>query len=121
MNHKTKEFKKLQKEWYKKLAKEGFEDIEQDEEHLKQWESGYFLHRYSPDVFAAKQEYFRLAGRFLLEHDFESAFERKVWALYAEGHTLSFIRKRVKSKNKGIMHIHKTVKKLEAEMLNKCR
>ena len=80
----TKEFLALQKLWDKKLAASGFEDIEQRDGNLKTWASLFTRGATADVTVEAKQEYFRAAGHFLHRHRF-TAFEKKVWALHAEG------------------------------------
>jgi hypothetical protein len=79
------EFKKLQKEWAEKLKQEGFEDIESDKGNLKQWASSVFKSQYSEVLFQAKEDYYRIANQLLHEYVFNSALERKIWMLHAQG------------------------------------
>lgn len=88
MEPSSKDLKKLQKLWYDKLKKEGFDDIEQDENYLKRWDSHWFNSQYSPEYFQNKAEYYRAAGKFLYEHQFKSELERQIWAKHAEGLTI---------------------------------
>ena len=81
---KTKEFKTLKNSWYSKLKKSGFNDIEQDENLLKVWDNKHFLVRYG-DSFKAKEEYFRIAGQFLYEYEFENKLEKHIWTKHIEG------------------------------------
>ena len=67
---KTKEFKDLKDKWYAKLAVEKFNDIEQDEHHLKQWVGSQFTYRMDPHQFDTNQKYFQLAGQFLHSYKF---------------------------------------------------
>ncbi len=96
--YKTKEFQQLQQEWAQKLKSSGFADIEQDEDHLKQW-SDYFKNQYSIDEFEAKKEYFEMAERFFMEFDFkrvvktkaELSFYKRVWRRHYQGMTTAKI------------------------------
>lgn len=85
MQNKSKKFKDLQTEWYAKIQNLGFEDIEQDEQHLKVWQSHFFKSNYSPATFQAKESYYQSAGRFLNDHTFERPMEHLVWSLHATG------------------------------------
>lgn len=94
MNHNSKQFKKLQDKWYKKLAEEGFEDIEQDEFYLKRASNLHFLLRSQnknldfEDVILRvthREQYFRLAEHFLYEHKFVDALDRIIWEEHANG------------------------------------
>jgi hypothetical protein len=89
---KTKKFESLKEKWYKKLAKSGFEDIEHNESHLKQWHSFNFSdskdsHRFSAALFSSKAEYYRLAGQFLHTHTFVKPVEKVIWTYHTEGKT----------------------------------
>ena len=85
MDKNSKEFKELKAKWYKKLEEKGFNDIEQDEEHLKAWHSHYFRERYSPSRFEAKQEYYRAASKFFHDYKFENPTDKSIWRLHVEG------------------------------------
>lgn len=130
--------KKLQAQWYKRLAKEGFEDIEQDEDNLKRWDSMYFISRhtnfkgrgaggakdakFSAIQFESRQEYYQLAGAFLHEHEFETDKERLIWELHASGENLIDIYRTLKKMNKKVYleGIDKTIKRLSEAMVKKC-
>jgi hypothetical protein len=94
--------KELQDEWYAKLANDGFDDIEQDEDHLKRWTvhrvnrllypemrnetyRGAQNPRSSAQRIAEKEEYYRLAGFFLHDYDFKDELERLIWEMHSEG------------------------------------
>ena len=116
---KGKKFEALKDKWYDKLKAEGFNDIESDENNLKEWDTSIFS-RYDQNTIGAKEEYFRLAGQFLNSHKFEDAREKLIWELHAEGLSFNDIAKKLKSKrykvcSRSSMHI--TVKKLTEEML----
>lgn len=96
MNQNNPKFKKLQKEWYEKLKKEGFDNIERKDGSVRGLGSsrnspgnpghnkGYHWHE--REVYnKSKEEYFRLAGHFLYEHKFSSKLERYIWELHANG------------------------------------
>ncbi len=98
--------KEAQDEWYKKLKKSGFDDIEQDEDRLKKWASSSFKgkingarHNEKQAFTDAKEEYYRRAGHFLYDHEFASAFQRRIWELHAEGKSLREISKAVRKMN----------------------
>lgn len=94
------ELKKLQKQWYCKLAKAGFEDIEDTDsknEMLKRWDSLYFLSRYDAKSFEEHQRYYQRASQFLESNYFDTSFEKAIWALWTEGKTIKEIEKRLKS------------------------
>lgn len=96
MNPNSKEFKDLQSTWYKKLSKEGFDDIEQADGNLKMCHGSWFQAKYSPAAFDAKQTYYRMAVAFL--HDYELApLDKSIWELYANGMPVLDILTRVKA------------------------
>lgn len=115
MNPKSKEFQKLQKQWYKKLEKTGFKDAEQEDGNLKVWESSYFSSRYSEGAFSAKEDYYRLAGQFLHSHKFETPKEQRIWSLHAEGKSIRTIAKELKTYPQ---KIHAIIQRLSKEMVN---
>lgn len=83
--YKNKSFQKLQEKWYGKLKKEGFEDAEHDEDHLK------LHHKYRFDAYCeeitynAKESYYRLAGQFLGDHNFKTKTDKVIWDLHSQG------------------------------------
>lgn len=79
MNRKSKEFKELQKEWYKKLKDSGFRDVEKNEREL------IAPSEIAPETFEETVAYYRMARRFLEDHDFVSPFNAAVWFLHCEG------------------------------------
>lgn len=107
--------KKLQDEWNSKLKKSGFEDIEQDDDHLSQWHSAYFQNRYTEGEFLAKRAYYSLAGQFLYEHPFGSVRIESIWSLHAEGQSARQI-----GDHYGLHHnrIDILIKALAAKMLD---
>jgi hypothetical protein len=124
-------FKALQKAWYKKLRDEGFDDIEQDEENLKVWHSHFFANRlknrHTQSSWASKEEYFRVAGQFLHDHEFLDPLDKAVWELHANGLPVTKIvdelrsrRPKIKTKKKITpLLIRNIVKMLVKEMIGK--
>jgi hypothetical protein len=123
MDNKSKEFLKLQEKWYKKLKSDGFEDIEQDEEHLTVWHTHLFNQNYDDVKFQAKEDYYRAAGHFLHDYPFKNKKERLIWQLHSEGISIRHIVKKLKSLsfNAYRREVHEVVMKLTREMINKCR
>jgi len=77
--------------WYDKLAKSGFEDIEErhsPREMLKQWHSHSFRSSGTPDQFVAKQEHYLSALHVLRNYKFATKLDRQVWACYAYGKSI---------------------------------
>lgn len=88
----------LQKKWYEKLKKSGFEDIESSNGALKVWASSYHKLRLSHN-FEYKEAYARKAGQFLHEHKFSDSRDRHVWEMHCEGISIRETVKRLKKKN----------------------
>lgn len=88
----TKQFKSLQREWYKKLKATGFEDAEKNEE-LKEYSSSRLYRGQNNGqefetvsmLTESKAEYYRLVGYFLYDHKFENWLERRIWKEHADG------------------------------------
>jgi hypothetical protein len=123
---KSKKFQDLKAKWYKKLADSGFEDAEQDENSLKQWHSHNFSGsgraRYDKNQFSSKETYFRLAGQFLHEHEFENKRDRTIWEHHTNGATISAIATVLKQRNfkkNNRSGVYVAVQKLAKEMLKK--
>ncbi len=120
-NSKTK-FKALQKVWYDKLAKSGFEDIERDEENLKfplinkfsESEKETYLEHWK-----AQRDYYYMATHFLNSYKFETKLEEIIWAYHAEGISVRDIAKllnRVKKEKTNRTSVWQIIKKLEKTM-----
>ena len=117
--YETPEFKKLNATWKKKLEKSGFEDKEQDENRMKNWDSSVQL-RYDHHKFESIEEYYRQAGWFLNEHEFPSKWHQKIWEMHANGATIeetSRVMKSCKFKVHNKTAIYRELKKLTQEML----
>ncbi len=87
-----KDFKKLQREWNKKLKDSGFNDIEQANGLLKRWDSHYFQLQFSQnhqgltkEFQESKMAYYRMAGYFLNDYKFTDESEKLIWTMHAEG------------------------------------
>lgn len=84
----NKKLEDLKAIWYKKLEKSGFHDIESNENDLK-WSSNsqakQNLHEDRKEFNKNKENYFRLAGYFLNDHNFESIIEKTIWDAHASG------------------------------------
>jgi hypothetical protein len=123
MDRNSKAFKELQSKWYGKLKKSGFDDIEQDEEHLKIWHSHFFLSRYDATKYEAKEEYYRMAGHFLNDYKFKTKVEKLIWQYHCDGISLREITDRLKEKGHRAHKngVHKTVQGLTELMVQSCR
>lgn len=125
MDPKSKEYQKLQKFWYAKLEKQGFYDIEHADEFrtMKSWAARPGNVMKQPARVASEQEYYRVAGHFLNEYEFNTKVDRMVWELHAEGKSIREIA--VILKKQGIRLKKSAVGLITAriakEMTNKCR
>lgn len=112
MTKKT-ELIKLQKEWYNKLEKEGFVDIEvfnqkTMEPHMVLKNNGTRFGSIGLFKFDAKQEYYLKAFHHLNNFDFDPA-EKAVWSLHTQGESHRKIKIQIPSVSMGfiIRTIHK--------------
>lgn len=125
MKHlKAKTYEELKTEWYAKLKKSGFEDIEDsNNENLKSW-STKFTRMGSPDiVIKAKEDYYRLAGQFLYDHSFKDKKEELIWKMHSEGVSIRKITFQLKKLGFTTykFQVQKVLKKLTELMVIKCR
>lgn len=123
MDIKSKEFQDQQAIWYKKLKDSGFDDVEQDEERLKNHSTNFFRNNFNETAYTANLNYYRLAGQFLHDHKFQSKKERLIWELHSEGHGRAKIveylkQRRFKTYAYQVQH---TIERLTKEMINKCK
>lgn len=127
MEPNSKDFKKLQKLWYEKIEKKGFNDIEYTDSngdgHLRFSDSCYFHDNYNEITSEAKEEYYRLAGQFLNEHEFSSKLEKMIWELHAEGVSLRNITLMLKKRRFKLYKrkVHEIVQNLAKKMLKYAR
>jgi hypothetical protein len=84
----SKDFKKLQQQWYKKLARSGFKDIERPndkDEWLVIFDGEFFRNSRRYDKAESTEKYYTLARQFLHEHVFNTSLEKRIWAEFSEG------------------------------------
>ena len=127
MKPQSQQLKKLQKTWYAKLKKLGFDDIEQSNGKLKEWSTSRFLPSRNNDLSSeqialanqAKEQYYRIAGQFLYDHKFDNKIEKFIWEKHAEGN--SFVTISMMLKEKGVKlratAVDTRINKLKAIML----
>lgn len=91
---KSREFNKLREEWYKKLEREGFKDIEEyypvsDKTFLKVWDSHYFKSEshgfYGDELHKLKADYFYYAVQYFHQGTFDNDTEKEIWNIHAQG------------------------------------
>ena len=109
--------KELQDKWYTKLKKDGFEDIESDEDNLKVWSSVLFA-RHSIEQIQAKQAYYTMATNFLEDYKFKTRREEIIWTYHSEGISYRDISKLLKRVRVKLSHtaVQNIVHKLQAAM-----
>ena len=113
-----KELIQLQKEWYKKLADDGFEDIEyfdkdmqpRDMMYKEATKAGTAL----KDKFESTEQYYIEAGQFF-HHDFKTQNDKDIWFLHSEGHPYRHIAKQL---NAPYQTVFRTVNKYKDLMLS---
>ena len=118
-----------QKKWYAKLKADGFCDIEQtpgvDDSMLKKWASSALIHNFDMIKYAAKSEYYQLAGHFLNSHEFASNFERSIWDKHSEGMSIrcicEYLAKHYRKQSSGRDKVHSIIEKLRIVMLSEAR
>lgn len=76
----TEEFKKLNRQWRKKLKASGFKDIELSDDELVRY-SFHLTEAYRSGTF----DYYLKCAEFLLTHKFKTQFEKKIWELHTDG------------------------------------
>lgn len=118
---KTKEFLKLQKQWDKKLAKSGFEDIEQDETRLKVW-SAQLLRKQIRDRAESTEAYYYIATHFIYSPIFKMFFDSidlAIWEYHAEGVTIDKTSQVLKAVNIIVPPhtVHNRIEKIREKML----
>lgn len=113
--------KEQQELWYKKLQKEGFEDIESDEHHLKFYTS-QFAAKFIPETWQAKARYYQMATNFLEEYKFNTKLEQVVWEYHVNAISYRDIAKILKKvrlvKNTNRTTIYKMIKRLKEKMFD---
>lgn len=102
--YRSPEFLKIQKEWYDKLKDNGFEDTEEYNEEIGsdgisflKRSSKCFARRYNDSTFSRYQLY----RSFLVNGDFLSFLDRKIWGMYADGQSLRDIATNLNKESNG--------------------
>src|ERR1700679_3199952 len=86
MKTKDSPYKKVQKIWYDKLKKEGFEDIEDNTSGLlKEWDFNFFRNGFCQVKYECNKMYYYKAKEILTTHDFKSPIHKKIWGLHCDG------------------------------------
>lgn len=101
------EFKKLQKKWYKKLEKSGFEeaeDVDSVEEFMLRWHDKDIKAKGTWDQLVARAAYYQTAEAHALDGHFDTALDKRIWTLHAQGLTVREIAQKVKTITKTPVH-----------------
>ena len=116
---KKKELIALQKEWYQKLSKDGFQDIEYFDKDMN---PKYVMYKdivkvwlTLRDKFPSTEQYYIEAGQFYHDYSFDSDTDKRIWLLHSEGHAYRTILKKL---NIPYQTILKTVNKYKNLMLD---
>jgi hypothetical protein len=124
VNKKDKGFRELQKKWYDRLKKEGFDDIEwtdhktgygQDSPHLKR--STYYI---SSKYSLGTENYYRLFRNFVSHATFTSKIDKTIAELHSEGFSYRQIIKQIRLRHRrtrSLFFIWSRMQKLTAEMV----
>jgi Mor family transcriptional regulator len=98
--------KQLIKKWYDKLAKSGFDDIEDNlgynnviRHHASDFGSK------DPVLVAYTQEYFYIATQYLHENIFKNKKEYRIWELHSNGATVRDIAKQLKCSTRTVQSV----------------
>lgn len=113
---KTKQFRRLQHQFYKKLKDTGFEDIEEinsSKEMLKTWASNI-----KPDRHRSA-EYFDQANDFYYTFSFDSEKDKDVWRHHADGESVRQIERHYNRRGYRKSTVAKIVWRLSRIMLKK--
>lgn len=101
MNNNNNNYKALKDQWYRKLAEEGFEDIEDENGNLKNHKGSFHSTgmgcRNGNLVFKQSlEDYYRLASHKLYDAKFPSKLHKDVWTLHVAGKSREVIAKELK-------------------------
>lgn len=95
---KTKAFKNLETEWYEKLLKNGFVDIEQDENFLRRMTADIFRKKVSDVTNANKASYYAIISSYVQEESFKDEADRIIMTMVSDGARIKSISCVLKSK-----------------------
>lgn len=89
-----KQFRQLKNKWYGKLKASGFKDIERDEFNLKKPTAKWILPRKGlvrSGRYKAIQEYYYYGEHFLSTYNFNTPFDKIIWAYHINGMSMKGI------------------------------
>lgn len=117
-------FKKLRQEWYAKLKAEGFNDIETLAGDLKEFSTSGSRNikkvLTQSGGWQFKQEYYRLASKFLNEYKFNTKLDSIIWEYHTNGISVRNIAKALIEINvkTNRTDVWKVVKRLKIKMFD---
>lgn len=107
----------LTRQWYDRLAREGFADIETGPSADGLLKTDKRIDPSKLPEYQAQAAYYRRASSWAYHHPFASTLDRDIWRLHAEGHPYREIAARLKARGAYVKLVHETVGRLRAEML----
>jgi hypothetical protein len=119
MSKQPKDLKSLQKIWYAKLKKSGFDDIESENGQLRGDASRYIAENPHPNLWEATADYYRLANSFLYDNRFDTELEKTIWEYHANGlsaRNIAKVLKQVKVKSLSKNTVWRTIVRLRNDM-----
>jgi hypothetical protein len=111
-------FKKLQKTWYKKLKKSGFEDIEYSDGSSKSCKPRT-PRGLDPSLRQSIIDYYNMCDAFLNDHTFETELDKVMWEYHSNGISnmdIVLILKQTKVKKTNRDWVQKRLKDLKEQM-----
>lgn len=99
------DFKALQKEWYARLRADGFEDIENQEGMLKEWDFNFFRNKFDQIKYETTLLYYSRARGLLNTFQFKNELERAIWELHCEGLSERKIASKLRKFRKSWIHV----------------
>lgn len=120
------EFEKLKAKWYGKLKKDGFEDIELDEDTLSTYSTEFVRKRAKNQNggFQIKADYYYMANHFLNQYPFKTPLERIIWEYHANGisaRNIAQLLTKARRKRVGRMTVWRVIDRLNIVMMKGLR
>lgn len=107
----------LTRQWYDRLAREGFADIETGSDRDGLLKTDKRIDPSKLPEYQAQAAYYRKASSWGYHHRFTSTLDRDIWHLHAEGHAYKAIAAKLRSRGAYVKLVHETVGRLRREML----
>jgi hypothetical protein len=116
--NKSKELSKLQKIWYSKLKKEGFEDIESFDKTMEprdMLKGNQSISKWMKQQESGNEDYYTAARAYIHTYKFSCAKHKKMWALHSEGKSFRVISESIKDMS--YAQVKYAVTQIKREML----